>query len=61
MQLLFVKLLLCIKLFLLRHGESIWNSQNRFTGWVDIGLSEIGIKEAKQAGNLLKKKAIPLT
>jgi len=44
------------KIILLRHGESIWNSQNRFTGWVDIGLSEIGIKEAKQAGNLLKKE-----
>ena len=42
------------KLVLLRHGESIWNLENRFTGWVDIGLSENGISEAKYAGKLLK-------
>lgn len=42
------------KLVLLRHGESLWNKENRFTGWTDIGLSETGIKEAKEAGKLLK-------
>jgi len=36
------------KVVLLRHGESIWNSQNRFTGWVDVDLSALGIKEAKK-------------
>ena len=40
---------------LLRHGESIWNRDNRFTGWTDIDLSEKGIIEAKTAGNLLKQ------
>jgi len=44
-----------IKLVLLRHGESIWNKENRFTGWVDVGLSEKGISEAKEAGQILKK------
>ena len=44
------------KLVLLRHGESIWNLENRFTGWVDIGLSANGISEAKYAGKLLKDK-----
>ena len=34
------------RLVLLRHGESAWNKENRFTGWVDVGLSEQGIKEA---------------
>ncbi len=43
------------KLVLLRHGESIWNKENRFTGWKDVGLSEKGIEEAKKAGQLLKK------
>ncbi|MCA9486293.1 MAG: 2,3-diphosphoglycerate-dependent phosphoglycerate mutase [Candidatus Woesearchaeota archaeon] len=38
------------KLYLLRHGQSIWNLQNRFTGWVDISLSENGKAEAKKAG-----------
>ena len=42
------------KLVLLRHGESIWNLENKFTGWVDVGLSKNGIKEAKLAGDLLK-------
>ena len=41
------------KLVLLRHGESIWNKKNVFTGWVDIGLSEKGIKEAVEAGEKL--------
>jgi 2,3-bisphosphoglycerate-dependent phosphoglycerate mutase len=41
------------KLILLRHGESQWNSENRFTGWIDIGLTEKGKKEAFEAGKLL--------
>ena len=43
-------------LVLLRHGESIWNKENRFTGWTDVDLSEKGIREAKQAGQNLKKE-----
>jgi len=43
------------KVVLLRHGESIWNRDNRFTGWTDIDLSEKGVNEAKKAGNLLKE------
>jgi len=45
------------KLVLLRHGESLWNKENRFTGWTDIDLSKKGIREAKKAGQILKKKA----
>jgi len=41
------------KIVLLRHGESIWNLENRFTGWTDVDLSEKGIQEAKNAGKLL--------
>ena len=44
------------KLVLLRHGESIWNKENRFTGWTDVDLSEKGIEEAKKSGQLLKKE-----
>jgi 2,3-bisphosphoglycerate-dependent phosphoglycerate mutase len=44
------------KLVLLRHGESVWNKENRFTGWTDVDLSEKGREEAKQAGELLKKE-----
>lgn len=46
------------KLVLLRHGESVWNKENRFTGWTDkgIGLSETGTEEAKEAGKVLKEK-----
>jgi 2,3-bisphosphoglycerate-dependent phosphoglycerate mutase len=43
------------KLVLLRHGESIWNKENRFTGWTDVDLSEQGLKEAREAGRLLKE------
>jgi len=43
-----------MKLVLLRHGESQWNKENRFTGWIDIDLTEKGIEEAKNAGKLLK-------
>ncbi|MDD5433440.1 MAG: 2,3-bisphosphoglycerate-dependent phosphoglycerate mutase [Candidatus Pacebacteria bacterium] len=44
------------KIVLLRHGESEWNAQNKFTGWVDIGLTNEGIAQAKKAGLLLKEK-----
>lgn len=44
------------KLVLLRHGESIWNKENRFTGWTDVDLSENGMEEARKAGRLLKKE-----
>jgi 2,3-bisphosphoglycerate-dependent phosphoglycerate mutase len=44
------------KLVLLRHGESIWNRENRFTGWTDVDLSEKGISEAESAGLTLKKE-----
>jgi len=44
------------KLVLLRHGESIWNRENRFTGWVDVGLSEQGQAEAHAAGELLRRE-----
>lgn len=46
------------KLILLRHGQSQWNLENRFTGWVDVPLSERGIKEAKEAGAKLKELSI---
>ena len=42
------------KLILIRHGQSIWNAENRFTGWVDVDLSEQGILEAKNSGKLIK-------
>jgi 2,3-bisphosphoglycerate-dependent phosphoglycerate mutase len=44
------------QLVLIRHGESAWNHENRFTGWVDVGLSEKGVQEAKEAGRRLKKE-----
>ncbi len=44
------------KLVLLRHGESVWNKENRFTGWTDVDLSEKGLGEAKKAGQLLKQE-----
>lgn len=44
-----------IKLVLVRHGESIWNLENKFTGWTDVKLSENGIKEAKEAGIVLRE------
>lgn len=44
------------KLVLLRHGESIWNLENRFTGWTDVGLSDKGLKEAHEAAEWLKKE-----
>ena len=42
------------KIVLLRHGESTWNQENRFTGWTDVGLTEKGLAEAVAAGRLLK-------
>jgi 2,3-bisphosphoglycerate-dependent phosphoglycerate mutase len=42
------------KVVLLRHGESTWNKENRFTGWTDVDLSERGVIEAHQAGQILK-------
>ncbi len=44
------------KLVLIRHGESAWNKENRFTGWTDVDLSEKGIAEARDGGQLLKKE-----
>ncbi|HTT38444.1 MAG TPA: 2,3-diphosphoglycerate-dependent phosphoglycerate mutase [Burkholderiales bacterium] len=43
------------KLVLLRHGESIWNKENRFTGWTDVDLSDQGLQEAHEAGRLLRQ------
>jgi len=43
-----------MKLVLLRHGESTWNKENRFTGWTDVDLSELGRQEAHEAGRVLK-------
>ena len=45
-----------IKLVLLRHGESTWNRENRFTGWTDVPLTEKGVQEAKESGKILKKE-----
>ena len=44
------------KIVLLRHGESIWNKENRFTGWTDVDLTEKGVEEGKEAGKTLKEK-----
>lgn len=43
-------------LVLLRHGQSQWNLENRFTGWIDVDITELGEQEAKEAGTLLKEK-----
>ena len=45
-----------IKLVLVRHGQSMWNLENKFTGWTDVDLSENGVKEAIEAGKVLKEK-----
>ncbi|AVQ20495.1 2,3-diphosphoglycerate-dependent phosphoglycerate mutase [Fusobacterium necrophorum] len=47
-----------MKLVLVRHGQSEWNLQNRFTGWADVDLSEMGIREAKDAGKALLSQKI---
>jgi len=44
------------KLILLRHGESVWNKENRFTGWTDVDLTQKGIEEAHAAGQLLRRE-----
>jgi 2,3-bisphosphoglycerate-dependent phosphoglycerate mutase len=41
------------RLVLLRHGQSTWNQENRFTGWTDVDLSELGVEEAREAGRLM--------
>ncbi len=46
-----------MNLVLIRHGQSSWNLENRFTGWVDVPLTELGVQEAKTAGARLAKKA----
>tara|TARA_B100001564_G_C20641193_1_gene672210 strand:- start:870 stop:1589 length:720 start_codon:yes stop_codon:yes gene_type:complete len=48
------------KLILIRHGQSVWNAENRFTGWVDVDLSKKGILEAQKSGHLLKKLNISI-
>jgi 2,3-bisphosphoglycerate-dependent phosphoglycerate mutase len=49
-----------LELVLLRHGESQWNLENRFTGWTDVDLSKKGIEEARQAGTLLAKEGLEI-
>ena len=48
------------KLILTRHGQSIWNAENRFTGWVDVDLSEKGKEEAKKSGELIRELNIKI-
>ncbi len=43
------------KIVFMRHGESVWNRENRFTGWVDVDLTDKGIAEAREAGRILKE------
>jgi 2,3-bisphosphoglycerate-dependent phosphoglycerate mutase len=45
-------------LVMVRHGQSDWNKQNRFTGWIDVDLSELGIAEARRSGQLLKAEGL---
>src|SRR2546426_10805574 len=47
-----------MRLVLLRHGESTWNRENRFTGWTDVDLSSAGIEEARAAGRLIKSAGL---
>ena len=47
-------------LILVRHGQSVWNLEKRFTGWVDIGLTKKGETEAEKAGLLIKEKKIAI-
>ncbi len=46
------------KLVLIRHGESTWNLENRFTGWTDVDLTPTGVEQAKQAGRLIKQAGL---
>jgi bisphosphoglycerate-dependent phosphoglycerate mutase len=48
------------KLVLIRHGESTWNLENRFTGWTDVDLTPTGVEQAKQAGRLLQGRGLGL-
>ncbi len=48
------------RLILLRHGQSLWNKKNLFTGWVDVPLSKTGIEEALSAGTLIKQEKIDI-
>ena len=48
------------KLILTRHGQSTWNAENRFTGWVDVDLSEKGKEEAKKSGELIRELNIKI-
>lgn len=48
------------KIVLLRHGESAWNKENRFTGWTDVDLTEKGVAEAEKAGVTLRDMASTL-
>ncbi len=43
------------KLIAIRHGQSTWNAENRFTGWVDVDLSEKGIQEAEKSRKIIKR------
>ena len=45
-------------LVLIRHGQSVWNAANRFTGWTDVDLSEVGVSEAEEAGRILSSHRI---
>ena len=45
-----------MKLVLIRHGESAWNKENKFTGWTDVPLSELGEQEANEAGRILREE-----
>ena len=47
-------------LILVRHGQSVWNLEKKFTGWVDVDLTENGKSEAKKAGELIKKLNIKI-
>ena len=49
-----------MKLVLLRHGQSEWNLENKFTGWTDVDLTEKGVAEAKNAGKLIKSEKIKI-
>lgn len=49
------------KIVLVRHGQSQWNLENRFTGWVDVPITELGAKEAERAGKALKAQSLKLT
>ena len=48
------------ELVLIRHGQSAWNLENRFTGWVDVDLSDRGVGEARDAGKTLRGERLPI-